>query len=187
MKNSQKIRQEQRDFDARFQEQAIEILFLANNGSNAGGSKKGGEVLWTASRHSIAYVDEQGSLQTRIARLEWLIPSTNAADRRFFFQAQSAYRVLVRPAIHDPIPTQRHFMLLEILQENAQHPALQAALTRYQTPVFLNIGDDTLTLNRDYDSFDGSVHWQGKPISLSLDTDAPMAKLPCKPLTYSNN
>ena len=173
MSNKKRICQEQQTFDQLYQPQEQEILALTDSSIGGGAGKGGRDVLWTASRHCAAYIDAAGQCHRQTVRLEWLVESTAPEHYRFFLRPNCIYRLRVRPQRADRDFSLLCFMLLEILEENPDSPALQAELEHYLTPVVLNEpGIGQFSLNRDFASFEGHADWLGQEVHILLDADA---------------
>lgn len=173
MSNKKRICQEQQTFDQLYQSQEQEILVLTDSSSGGGAGKGGRDVLWTASRHCAAYIDAAGQCHRQTVRLEWLVESTAPEHYRFFLRPNCIYRLRVRPHCANRDFSMPYFMLLEVVEENPDSPALQAELEHYLTPVVLNEPDiGQFILNRDFASFEGHADWLGQEVHISLDADA---------------
>ena len=79
-------------------------------------------------------------------RLEWLVESTAPEHYRFFLRPNCIYRLRVRPHCANRDFSMPYFMLLEVVEENPDSPALQAELEHYLTPVVLNEPDIAATI-----------------------------------------
>ena len=173
MSNKKRICQEQQIFDQLYQPQEQEILVLTDSSSGGGAGKGGRDVLWTARRHCAAYIDAAGQCHRQTVRLEWLVESTAPEHYRFFLRPNCIYRLRVRPHCANRDFSMPYFMLLEVVEENPDSPALQAELEHYLTPVVLNEPDiGQFILNRDFASFEGHADWLGQEVHISLDADA---------------
>ena len=61
----------------------------------------------------------------------------------------------------------------QVVKAHEDCPELQAVLDEYHKPVVLQdemLGE--LTLDKDYDTFEGEIQWCGKDVSLSLEVNA---------------
>ncbi len=61
----------------------------------------------------------------------------------------------------------------EVVKAHEDCPELQAVLDEYHKPVVIQdqvLGE--LTLDKDYDAFEGEIQWCGKDVSLSLEVNA---------------
>lgn len=67
----------------------------------------------------------------------------------------------------------RPWCISEIVNTHEDCPELQAVLEEYHKPVVIQdqvLGE--LTLDKDYDTFEGEIQWCGKDVSLSLEVNA---------------
>ena len=67
----------------------------------------------------------------------------------------------------------RPWCISEVVRAHEDCPELQAILDEYHKPVVIQdqvLGE--LTLDKDYDTFEGEIQWCGKDVSLSLEVNA---------------
>ncbi len=168
----------QAEWKRTFEDEAREILVLLAGGGGAG-NRNG---FWDASHYFIAYVDCQtGALHTGDGRIVYPVSDEEhdtggVLDR---FRREAVYRLKARKKIPHEIPegvtasSQNEFLIVEVLEENSSCPALKEVLAEYRRPVVVadeELGE--LTLDKDYDVFEGHVLWQGEQIDVSLEVDA---------------
>ena len=168
----------QAEWERTFEGAAREILVLLAGGGGAG--KRNG--FWDVSHYFIAYVDCQtGALHTGDGRIVYPVSDEehDAGGILDRFRREAVYRLKARKKIPYEIPegvtasSQNEFLIVEVLEENSSCPALKEVLAEYRRPVVVadeELGE--LTLDKDYDTFEGEILWRGEQICLSLEVDA---------------
>ena len=168
----------QEEWERTFEEDAREILVLLAGGGGAG-NRNG---FWDVSHYFIAYVDCQtGALHTGDGRIVYPVSDEehDAGGILDRFRREAVYRLKARKKIPYEIPegvtasSQNEFLIVEVLEENSSCPALKEVLAEYRRPVVVadeELGE--LTLDKDYDTFEGEILWRGEQICLSLEVDA---------------
>lgn len=168
----------QEEWERTFEEDAREILVLLADGGGAG--KRNG--FWDVSHYFIAYVDCQtGALHTGDGRIVYPVSDEehDAGGILDCFRQEAVYRLKARKKIPHEIPeavtasSQNQFLIVKVLEEDALCPALKEVLADYRRPVVVTdevLGE--LTLDKDYDTFEGEILWRGEQICLSLEVDA---------------
>ncbi|MDR2880546.1 MAG: hypothetical protein LBV29_01405, partial [Azoarcus sp.] len=132
---------ERKAFDSRHEPEPEEILVLFSD-REAGAGMNGGDSLWKASQHFLAYIDlKTGTLKQQEGNLSWLISDKELKQHGcgwpHNFAPGGIYRVLVRKLINK---TRRKFvelscMMVEVLEKDVQNDALLAILQEYRTPM----------------------------------------------------
>lgn len=168
----------QAEWERTFEEEAKEILVLLAGGSGAG--KMNG--FWDVSHYFIAYVDCQtGALHTGDGRIVYPVSDeeSDAGGILDRFRREAVYRLKARKRIPHKIPEgvtaseQNRFLIVELLEEDPSCPALEEVLTEYRRPVVMTdevLGE--LTLDKDYDTFEGVIPWRDEDIDISLEVDS---------------
>ena len=161
-----------------FEDEAREIIVLLAGGGGAG--KVNG--FWEVAHYFIAYVDCQtGALHAGDGRLVYPVSDEehDAGGILDRFGQEMIYRVKARKRVPHEVPegvaasVQNQFLIVEVLEERPPCPALEEVLAEYRRPVVVTdevLGE--LTLDKDYDVFEGHVLWQGEQIDVSLEVDA---------------
>lgn len=167
----------QAEWERTFEDEAREILVLLAGGGGAG--KRNG--FWDVSHYFIAYVDCQtGALHTGDGRIVYPVSDEEHGaggilDR---FRREAVYRLKARKRIPHEVPEgvsaseQNRFLIVELL-EDPSCPALEEVLTEYRRPVVMTdevLGE--LTLDKDYDTFEGVIPWRDEDIDISLEVDS---------------
>ena len=168
----------QAEWERTFEDEAREILVLLAGGSGAG--KRNG--FWDVSHYFIAYVDCQtGALYTGDGRIVYPVSDEehDAGGILDRFRREAVYRLKARKKIPQELPegmsafAQNRLLVVEVLEENPPCPALDEVLAEYRRPVVLEdeeLGE--LTLDKEYDTFEGVISWQGEDIDISLEVDS---------------
>ena len=168
----------QAEWERTFEDEAREILVLLAGGGGAG--KRNG--FWDVSHYFIAYVDCQtATLHTGDGRITYPVSDEehDAGGILGRFRREAVCRLKARKKIPHEAPngvaasSLNEFLIVEVLEENSSCPALDEVLAEYRRPVVVTdeeLGE--LTLDKDYDVFEGYVLWQGEQIDVSLEVDA---------------
>ena len=168
----------QAEWERTFEDEAREILVLLAGGGGAG--KRNG--FWDVSHYFIAYVDCQtGALHAGDGRIVYSVSDEehDAGGILDRFGQEVIYRVKARKKVPHEAPngvaasSLSQFLIVEVLEEDPPCPALEEVLAEYRRPVV--VADEVLgelTLDKDYDVFEGHVLWRGEQIDVSLEVDA---------------
>ena len=168
----------QAEWERTFEDEAREILVLLAGGGGAGKRNR----FWDVSHYFIAYVDCQtGALHTGDGRIVYPVSDEehDAGGILDRFRREAVYRLKARKRIPHKVPegvtasSQNQFLIVEVLEENPPCPALDEVLAEYRKPVVLNdeeLGE--LSLDKDYDTFEGVVSWRDEDIDISLEVDS---------------
>lgn len=168
----------QAEWERTFEDEAREILVLLAGSSGA--SKRNG--FWEAAHSYLAYVDcETGALHADEGRLVYPVSDEEYSAGGILgrFRDEEIYRVAARKKIQHELPegmsasAQNRLLVVEVLEENIPCSALDEVLAEYRKPVVLNdeeLGE--LTLDKDYDTFEGVISWRDEDIDISLEVDS---------------
>ena len=168
----------QAEWERTFEDEAGEIVVLLAGSSGA--AKRNG--FWESAHSYLAYVDcETGILCADDGRLVYPVSDEEYAAGGILgrFRDEEIYRVAARKKIQQELPegmsasSQNLLLVVEVLEENPPCPALEEVLAEYRRPVVLNdqeLGE--LTLDKDYDTFEGGISWRGEDIDISLEVDS---------------
>ena len=168
----------QDEWEHSFEEEVRELLILVAGSSGA--SKRNG--FWESAHSYLAYVDcETGALSADEGRLVYPVSDEEYADGGIVgrFRDEEIYRVTARRKIPHEVPegvaasAQNRLLIVDVLEENSPCPALDEVLAEYRRPVVLEdeeLGE--LTLDKDYDTFEGVALWRGEDIDISLEVDS---------------
>lgn len=168
----------QAEWERTFEDEAREILVLLAGGGGAG--KRNG--FWESAHSYLAYVDcETSALCADEGRVVYPVSDEEYAAGGILgrFRDEEIYRVAARKKIQQELPegmsasSQNRLLVVEVLEENPPCPALDEVLADYRKPVVLNdeeLGE--LTLDKDYDTFEGVISWRDEDIDISLEVDS---------------
>ena len=160
------------EWEDTFEEKEREIIVLRHEGG--GGSLRNGFWEWDA--YFLAYVDcETGELHKEEGRIEF--PVMDKEEPPFQFKVETIYKLRVREKLPEEVPegalpAKNHFLVVDILEEDAVCPELEEILVEYRKPVVLQ--DDVLgelTYDKQLKSFEGNVAWLRGKIHISLYVD----------------
>lgn len=168
----------QDEWERTFEEEVREIL-VSLAGSSGAGKRNG---FWEAAHSYLAYVDcETGTLCADEGRLVYPVSDEEYAAGAVLgrFRDEEIYRIVARKKIPQELPegmsasSQNRLLVVGVLEENPPCPALDEVLAEYCKPVVLKdeeLGE--LTLDKDYDTFEGVISWRGEDIDISLEVDS---------------
>lgn len=118
---------------------------------------------------TLAHIDPYtGKLSDKHYNLNWY-PKDKSEEHKRFFYNETIYKVKAATSKDEKYGA----VLLEILEVNAKNELLEKFLEEYKKPVVLEdeiLG--TITLNKDYETFEGKVDWMGETIFISLEVEA---------------
>lgn len=168
----------QDEWERTFEEEVRELLVLVAGSSGAG--KRNG--FWEVAHSYVAYVDcETGTLCADEGRLVYPVSDEDNAAGNVLgrFCDEEIYSVAARKKIPQELPEgmsaslQNRLLVVEVLEENPPCHALDEVLAEYRKPVVLNdeeLGE--LSLDKDYDTFEGAILWGSEDIDISLEVDS---------------
>ena len=160
------------EWEDTFEKKEREIIVLRHEGG--GGSLRNG--FWEWDEYFLAYVDcETGELHKEEGRIEF--PVIDKEEPPFQFEEETIYKLRVREKLPEEVPegalpSKNHFLVVDILEEDAVCPELEEMLIEYRKPVVLQ--DDILgelTYDKQLKSFEGNMAWLRGEIHISLYVD----------------
>ena len=160
------------EWEDTFEKKEREIIVLRHEGG--GGSLRNG--FWEWDEYFLAYVDcETGELHKEEGRIEF--PVIDKEEPPFQFEEETIYKLRVREKLPEEVPegalpSKNHFLVVDILEEDAVCPELEEILIEYRKPVVLQ--DDILgelTYDKQLKSFEGNMAWLRGEIHISLYVD----------------
>ena len=160
------------EWEDTFEKKEREIIVLRHEGG--GGSLRNGFWDWDA--YFLAYVDcETGELHKEEGRIEF--PVIDKEEPPFQFEEETIYKLRVREKLPEEVPegvlpSKNHFLVVDILEEDAVCPELEEMLIEYRKPVVLQ--DDVLgelTYDKLLKSCEVNIAWLRGKIHISLYVD----------------
>lgn len=166
----------EKDFENEFYKEELEMLILVKE--ECMGAVKLEDML-VPSLEFLASVDTKTEILSReIGRLEWIIKNDkNRKGWGYDFKQFGIYRIKARKCIEKKLEPymssvmNNRYMLLEIIEENVQHPELLKLQEYYNTPVILENEIGKFTLDRSFSWFYGTVDWFGYEFEICIETD----------------
>lgn len=122
-----------------------------------------------------------GTVNIKKGRLNWLVPEEALSSKKAWnkFQKEQICRLKVRKLLDEYVPKKfspeeyNAWYLVDVLEQKAVCPQLEKVLEEYNKPVIVKdeiLG--TLTLNREFDMFEGSIELNNTEVSLTFKVDA---------------
>ena len=154
-----------------------EIIVLIENVSGASYFEEKWEML--ATTIGMQFVKDD-ILQLKKGRLNWLVSDEERDGELGWkrFKKGQIYRIKARKMLEKYIPKNlkgsdfNAWCVVDVLDNNVICPDLKKTWEDYNKPIVIN--DDVLgelTLNKEYEVFEGYINWDGKVISLMLEVD----------------
>lgn len=120
---------------------------------------------------------DTGEISTKEERLEWPVTEEERNSEKGWkrFENEQICRLKIRRMKEEYSQNLvvRPWCISKVLKANEEYPEFQAILDEYHKPVVIQdkvLGE--LTLNKDYDIFEGEIQWCGKDVRLSLEVNA---------------
>ena len=118
-----------------------------------------------------------GKVSTKEERLDWPVTEEERNSEKGWgrFGKEQICRLKIRRMKEELAKdlVVRPWCISEIVNTHEDCPELQAVLEEYHKPVVIQdqvLGE--LTLDKDYDTFEGEIQWCGKDVLLSLEVNA---------------
>ena len=120
---------------------------------------------------------DTGKVSTKEEHLEWPVTDEERNSDKGWgrFQSEQICRLKIRRMKEEWAKdlVAWPWCISQVVKTNEDCPELQAVLEEYHKPVVIQdqvLGE--LTLDKDYDTFEGEIQWCGKDVSLSLEVSA---------------
>ena len=120
---------------------------------------------------------DTGKASPKEERLEWPVTNEERDGERGWgrFRNEQICRLKIRRIKEEWAQNlvARPWCISEVVRAHEDCPELQAILDEYHKPVVIQdevLGE--LTLDKDYDAFEGEIQWCGKGVRLSLEVNA---------------
>jgi hypothetical protein len=167
-------------FAREYQNEEKEILILTSDDSYGAMKSKDS---WEASYNFLAYVDvASNELKMGNGRIHWLISDAENSEHGpgwpYYLKKGVIYLLKVRELVDKTVPEGRmpsfynRFMVVDVIEENANNDDLLAILAEYRKPVIITdkaLGE--FELDKDFEMFEGTINWLGKDISAYLEVN----------------
>ena len=152
------------------------MVALINRCIGGGFNWKGNFWEMTVVTLGIVFCDT-GKVSTKEERLDWPVTDEERNSEKGWgrFQSEQVCRLKIRRMKEELAKDLmvRPWCISEIVNAHEDCPELQAVLDEYHKPVVIQdqvLGE--LTLDKDYDTFEGEIQWCGKDVSLSMEVNA---------------
>ena len=149
------------EFYEMYESKEQEVIALINRCIGGGFNWKGNFWEMTVVTLGIVFCDT-GEVTTKEERLDWPVTEEQICRLKIRrMKEERAKDLVVRP-----------WCISEIVNAHEDCPELQAVLDEYHKPVVIQdqvLGE--LTLDKDYDTFEGEIQWQEKNVLLSLEVN----------------
>lgn len=153
-----------------------EVIALINRCIGGGYNNRGNFWEMTVVTLGMVFCDT-GKVSTKEERLDWPVTDEESNSEKGWgrFGNEQICRLKIRRMKEEWAQNLmvRPWYISEVVKENEDCPELQAVLDEYHKPVVIHdevLGE--LTLDKDYDAFEGEIQWCGKDVRLSLEVNA---------------
>lgn len=168
---------EKSKYEKRYEDQTRELLVLT--GEYVGGAGRVAEGLWSPSADILGYVDlETGETVESGGCLSWLAREEDKDGWIYYLKDLTIYHIKCRKIKPEKVMKNaqprffNHFMLTEVVEREAENPALSKLLEKYKEVVVIEDQDcGTFTLERHFNCFAGTVDWLGEDCHVTLECD----------------
>ncbi len=164
------------EFYEMYEPEEQEVVALINRCIGGGYNNKGD--FWEMAVVTLGMVFcDTGKVSTKEERLEWTVTDEERGGEKGWgrFGNEQICRLKIRRMKEEYAQNLvvRPWCISQVVKANEDWPALQAILDEYHKPVVLRdevLGE--LTLDKDYDVFEGEIKWCRKDVRLSLEVNA---------------
>lgn len=170
------------EFYEMYEPEEQEVVALINRCIGGGFNWKGNFWEMTVVTLGIVFCDT-GKVSTKEERLDWPVTEEERNSDKGWgrFGKEQICRLKIRRMKEELAKdlVVRPWCISEIVNAHEDCPELQAILEEYHKPVVIQdqvLGE--LTLDKDYDTFEGEIQWCGKDVSLSANKLLPEADAP---------
>ncbi|CBL36145.1 Uncharacterized protein conserved in bacteria [butyrate-producing bacterium SM4/1] len=164
------------EFYEMYEPEEQEVVALINRCIGGGYNWKGKFWEMTVVTLGMVFCDT-GKVSTKEEHLEWPVTEEERNSDKGWgrFGKEQICRLKIRRMKEERAKdlVVRPWSISEIVNAHEDCPELQAVLEEYHKPVVIQdqvLGE--LTLDKDYDTFEGEIQWCGKDVSLSLEVNA---------------
>ena len=164
------------EFYEMYETEEQEVVALINRCIGGGFNWKGN--FWEMTVVTLGIVScDTGKVSTKEERLDWPVTDEERHSDKGWgrFQNEQICRLKIRRMKEEWAKdlVVQPWCISEVVKAHEDCPELQAVLDEYHKPVVIQdqvLGE--LTLDKDYDTFEGEIQWCGKDVSLSLEVNA---------------
>ena len=163
------------EFYEMYEPEEQEVAALINRCIGGGYNWKGNFWEMTVVTLGMVFCDT-GKVITKEERLDWPVTDEERNSDKGWgrFQSEQICRLKIRRMKEEWAKglVVRPWCISQVVKAHEVCPELQAILDEYYKPVVLQdevLGE--LTLNKDYDAFEGEIQWCGKDVNLSLEVN----------------
>ena len=164
------------EFYEMYESEEQEVVALINRCIGGGFNWKGNFWEMTVVTLGVVFCDT-GKVSTKEERLEWPVTDEERNSEKGWerFQNEQICRLKIRQMKEEWAKdlVAWPWCISQVVKAHEDCPELQAVLDEYHKPVVIQdqvLGE--LTLDKDYDTFEGEIQWCGKDVSLSLEVNA---------------
>lgn len=164
------------EFYEMYEPEEQEVIALINRCIGGGYNNRGNFWEMTVVTLGMVFCDT-GKVSTKEERLDWPVTDEESNSEKGWgrFGNEQICRLKIRRMKEEWAQNLmvRPWYISEVVKENEDCPELQAVLDEYHKPVVIHdevLGE--LTLDKDYDAFEGEIQWCGKDVRLSLEVNA---------------
>ena len=164
------------EFYEMYEPEEQEVVALINRCIGGGFNWKGNFWEMTVVTLGMVFCDT-GKVSTKEERLDWPVTEEERNSEKGWgrFGKEQICRLKIRRMKEELAKdlVVRPWCISEIVNTHEDCPELQAVLEEYHKPVVIQdqvLGE--LTLDKNYDTFEGEIQWRGKDVRLSLEVNA---------------
>ena len=164
------------EFYEMYEPEEQEVVALINRCIGGGYNNRGNFWEMTVVTLGMVFCDT-GKVSTKEERLEWPVTDEERNSDKGWerFHNEQICRLKIRRMKEEWAKdlVVRPWCIAQVVKAHEDCPELQAVLDEYHRPVVLQ--DETLgelTLDKDYNTFEGEIQWRGKAVLLSLEVNA---------------
>ena len=164
------------EFYEMYEPEEQEVVALINRCIGGGFNWKGNFWEMTVVTLGMVFCDT-GKVTTKEERLDWPVTEEERNGEKGWgrFGKEQICRLKIRRMKEERAQNlvARPWCISEVVRAHEDCPELQAILDEYHKPMVIQdevLGE--LTLDKDYDAFEGEIQWCGKGVRLSLEVNA---------------
>ena len=164
------------EFYEMYEPEEQEVVALINRCIGGGFNWKGNFWEMTVVTLGVVFCDT-GKVSTKEERLDWPVTDEERNSEKGWgrFGKEQICRLKIRRMKEEWAKdlVVQPWCISQVVKAHEDCPELQAVLDEYHKPVVIQdqvLGE--LTLDKDYDTFEGEIQWCGKDVSLSLEVNA---------------